>query len=119
MRSSALKSAIELAANGEGPVAKLVAGCVEVGVIVPSILTAALTKAGYSVTYHTGPGESATEGDAPVGAWVLITQPSGKDGRVVVARAYSSDKPDALLQAVCAWLKEESAGVVNDSLLTV
>jgi hypothetical protein len=117
MQSRSLKHAIALAESGTGSIAKLVAGAIEVGVIVPSILAKRLEDAGYSVTYHVGPGENTEEGDSPNGAWVLIRVP-GKKGPEIVARAFSHDKPDAILQAVYAWLKEE-ANTSSPALVTV
>jgi hypothetical protein len=116
MRAACLAEVIKLTeVSGAGPIAQLVRQAVEVGTVVPSILTKSLENAGYVVTYRTGPGEDADPGDAKVGAWVTVTK-KGKKGPIVVARGYSHDKGDALLQAVYAWLKEE-AGVEGSPIL--
>lgn len=119
MRQRSTKKMIELATEGKGQIARIVAGCVEVGIVVPSLLRTALEEAGCTVTYHEGPGENAKEGDHPHGAWVLIKATvEGATEPEVVARAYSENKAEALLHAVYAWLKEE-AGVVDKGIVTV
>jgi len=93
---------IELANLATGPFANITAKAVEVGVVVPSILLDELESAGYEVKYYSGPKDSAAEGDAPVGAWVKVWK-----GKELVARAYSHDVQDAMLQAIYAAMKEE------------
>lgn len=107
MRSTALQNAIRLARLGHGPISNIAAGAVEMGIIVPSALTRLLTDAGYSITYHEGPGEDAPEGKHPIGAWVLVKL----DGEVK-ARAYSHDEADALVQAVYGAMREEDGATV-------
>ncbi len=112
MRSAVLKHAIELSQKKAGPISKIAANAYEAGIIVPSILKAGLEKAGYKVTFHEKPGENAPEGDAKIGAWVLVQK-----GGEIHARAYSHDRQDALLQAVYAAMREENARVVVDAEL--
>lgn len=109
MRAFALKTAIEIAQTARGPIGKIIASAVEVGVIVPSILRAKLKEAGYVTTYHSGPGEHAPQGPHPHGAWVQVRLPQPGGESLLVARAYSEDETDALLQAVVACMKEEQA----------
>ena len=85
MRTPCLKHAIELALAGVGPIADIVARSQEVGTIVPSILTKNLEKAGYVISYRSGPGVDAPPGSTRVGAWVLVFDKED----TVVARAYS------------------------------
>lgn len=128
MRKSMLDATLALAAEEYGPWGILVNQCSEVGVIVPSQLRKALDEAGLVVTYHSGPGPDAEEGEHPHGAWVLVRKPSSTQGIeskssfssdnpdeiVIVARAYSSDETDALLQAVAAEVRAEAAPYVQD-----
>lgn len=107
MRSAVLQNAIRLASAGNGVISKIVRGAVSKESINAAKLKTLLTEAGYSVTYHEGPGEDAPEGQHPHGAWVLVRQ----DG-VVKARAYSHDEDDALLQAVYGAMREEDGAVV-------
>lgn len=103
MRSESLKHAIKLAQSKCGPLGAIAEKAVEVGVIVPSVLATKLKEAGYAITYHEAPGESAKEGKAKHGAWVIVKL---KDD--LVARAYSHDDGDAILQAVYAAMKDEA-----------
>lgn len=102
MRSAVLQAAIKLAQSSSGPISKIAAGATSKGGISAFKLRSLLDEAGYSVTYHEGPGGDAPEGKHPNGAWVLIKQ----DG-IVKARAYSHDEEDALLQAVYGAMREE------------
>lgn len=104
MRSASTKHAIELANAAAGPLSVIAAKAIEVGVIVPSILKAALAEAEYAVTFHDGPGEDAKEGKGKHGAWCLV-----RKGDAIVARAFSHDEGDALVQAIYAAMKEEAA----------
>lgn len=113
MRAVSLQHAIALTKLGHGPISKITAGAVEAGIIVPSILKALLTDAGYAVTYHEGPRDDAPEGKAPVGAWVRV-----KLDNAIAAQAYSHDEGDALLQAIYAAMREEDGRVVVDQKLT-
>lgn len=106
MRTPVLQHAISLTKKGNGPLSKIAAGAVEAGIIVPSILKALMTDAGYAITYHEGPRDDAPEGKAPIGAWVRVKL----DG-AIAAQAYSHDEGDALLQAVYAAMREEDAAV--------
>lgn len=103
MRKASIDRSVELAMAGAGPAAKLAAGAVEVGIIVPSILVAAIKKAGFKVGYYEGPEEDAKEGKHPHGAWVRVADKEGN----VIARAYSHDEKDAILQAWFALMLEE------------
>lgn len=107
MRSAVLHTAIRLAQRESGPISKIAAGAIGRGSISTSKLKTLLTEAGYSVTYHEGPGEDAPEGKHPVGAWVMVKL----DGEVK-ARAYSHDEEDALLQAVWGAIREEDGAAV-------
>lgn len=107
MRTAALQGAIRLAQLGSGPISKVAAGAVGRGTLSSAKLKTLLEEAGYSVTYHEGPGEDAPEGSHPNGAWVLVKQ----DG-IVKARAYSHDEDDALLQAVYGAMREEDGAAV-------
>lgn len=113
MQTAHTKKLVELAQAQAGPVAKVAVKAAEAGILVPSILKSSLEAAGYKVTYHKEGGETAPLGDGVNGAWVLVKD---KDGHVV-ARAYSHDRPDALLQAVYAWLREEYAAVHGPNAL--
>lgn len=114
MQTAHTKKLVELTTAAAGPVAKIAVKASEAGILVPSILKKSLEDAGYKITYHKEPGENAPQGDHTHGAWVLVKD---KDGHVV-ARAYSHDKPDALLQAVYAWLREEYAATHGPNNLT-
>ena len=113
MRTTSMQAAIKLAQLGHGPISKIAAGAIKGTVISPTILKDMLTSAGYSVTYHEGPGEDAPEGPHPNGAWVLV-----KLNNIVAARAYSHDEPDALLQAIYAAMREEDGAVTVADELT-
>lgn len=107
MRTESMKAAINLAKTVEGRFcsimkASLVKTATGDHAVIPDLLKANLEKAGYVVTYHEGPGEDTKEGDAKHGAWVLVRH----DGKLV-ARAFSHDKDDALIQAVYAEMKGE------------
>lgn len=107
MRTAVLQNAIKLAHRASGPISKIAADAVNRGGISVSKLNTLLTEAGYSVTYHEGPGEDSPEGTHPNGAWVLVKL----DG-VVKARAFSHDEEDALLQAVNGAMREEDGAAV-------
>lgn len=102
MRSECTKDLVDIVNKGISGLTQPLKDALEVGIIVPSILRKNLEKAGYVITYHVGPGESADVGKHKHGAWVQIR----KDG-VLVGRAYSHDEGDALLQAVYGMVKEE------------
>lgn len=120
MNNLALKQAIAIAKAGHGPAGKLVAEAIEVGVIVPSILEARLKAAGFTVL-------SWLPGDIPDGkaeplaklSEVHIRRPStdadhvSHGDSVLVARAVSHDRPDALVQAMWGAVKEEAAAVLG------
>lgn len=107
MQTAHIKAMVALAQAGAGPLAQLAARAVEVGVIVPSVLEAELVKAGYSVESHHGDKH---------GVWLEVTRSATeaeiKDGahtgRTIAARAFSHDRPDALLQAIFAVIKDEA-----------
>lgn len=104
MRTASTEHAIKLAKAANGPISVVAAKAVEVGVIVPSLLKAALSEAEYAVTFHEGPGDDAKEGKARHGAWCIVRRKGA-----VVARAFSHDEGDALVQAIYAAMKEEAA----------
>ena len=103
MRAKSLEAAVQLAQAEAGPIAAIVNKSIEIGVIFPSLLTANLKAAGYAINYRAGTG---------YGAWVLVTRDAlteyDDDNPTIVARAFSHDEPDALLQAVFAAMKEEA-----------
>lgn len=133
MKAQSTKQMIALAALGHGPLSRVAATAVEAGIVVPSVLRSALERAGYAVTYHEGPGEDSPEGKHPHGSWVQVRKvgpakvrhqgaDAGEPSFVevdgpVVARAYSHDDGDALLQAVYGAMREEDAAVVVDEEL--
>ena len=108
MRQAALQQMIELAKVTDGPFSKCVREATEVGVVVPSILETNLRAAGFAINYEPGDGH---------GAWVLVSTNGATaydetlDGNV--ARAFSYDQADALLQAINAELKEEATLLVH------
>lgn len=103
MRSASTKHATELAKKPTGPLSAIAATAIEVGVIVPSVLKAALLEADYSIAYYED-AKCVKEGKAKHGAWTLV-----RLGEEIVARAFSHDEGDALVQAIYAAMKEEAA----------
>lgn len=100
MRTESIKTMITLATALNHPISVAVLEAKEVGVIVPSILQSKLEALGYEITYHEGP--DGPEGDAKHGAWVRVSKAD-----TIIARAYSHDRGDALIQAILGWLKEQ------------
>lgn len=104
MRQAALKDFIKRSALDTTKLGEAVRNAVEVGVVVPSILERNLQDLGYTIKQTPG---------AAHGVWIQVTEkrePQEGDeltteDEVVVAQAFSSDKGDALLQAIYAELK--------------
>lgn len=94
---------IKVAHENDTAVSAIVKKATEAGMIVPSILTAALEAAGYAVNYMASPNG---------GAKVLITKDEAtaydEENPNIVARSVSGDKAEALLRAVYSWLHEEA-----------
>lgn len=107
MQTAHVKTMVKLAQAGAGPLAKIAARAVEVGVIVPSVLEAELVKA--ACTVESEPGDKH-------GCWLKVFRAATdeevrggvSDGRMLVAQAFSHDRPDALLQAIYAALREDA-----------
>lgn len=102
MKSACLADLIRISKVTDGPFSKAVRESTEVGVVVPSILETKLKANGLSINHQAG---------ADHGNWVLVTttkteayEPKDKG---IVARAFSHDRGDALLQAVYAEMKQE------------
>ena len=102
MQANNLAFVLEQAAAGSGAFAKAVRDSIEVGVVVPSILRAKLSDAGFTVADDKV--AVADYGFASLGTLkrVLVTHP--KQG--LVAMGASSDLDDALLHAVLGYFRE-------------
>lgn len=102
MRKVCTDHMVKISRDVDGPFSKIVSQATEIGIVVPSILTSKLLEAGYSINYQ--------EGDKH-GCWVLISKDKATsydvDNPNIVARAFSHDKADALLQAIYSEMKEE------------
>ncbi len=96
MRTSSMKTMIELANKGTTDLHKIVQQSTEIGMVVPSVLKSKLEVGGYLVTFHSDP-----DGGPNTGNWVRVS----KDN-TIIARAYSHDQNDSLVQAILGWLKE-------------
>ena len=94
MRTQAMGEFVLWAAANDSKFANAVRNATEAGFVSASLLEKELQQAGYSVNYTPGEGH---------GAWVEVTE-----GDAVVARGFSQDNADALLQAIRAelWTEE-------------
>jgi hypothetical protein len=101
MRDACVKNMIALATKGTTPLHDIVRKSIEAGIVVPSILKRNLETAGYQITYHIGPGDAAPQGKHKFGSWIIIKYKNQN----VIARAYSHDNADALLQAIYQAIK--------------
>ena len=104
MNVNASKMFVKLAQETKGPFSKIAANSIEVVGVVPSVLEANLEAAKYGVKYKPGEGH---------GFWCAVVDGgSGRGNKTerIVARAFSHDKGDSLLQAIYAEVKAEAAG---------
>ena len=93
MRTTAVEDMVKRS-QGEGLFNQMVRAATEVGVVIPSILKKQLVDAGHIIET-----ETKRVGQTH-GVWAIVM----KDSQVV-ARAFSHDEGDAILQAIYAEMK--------------
>lgn len=93
MKTSSIKSAIDIVNAKNGPLCQLVRQAVEVGVIVPSVVESLLSQAGYKASYRLG----------NVGVFCELHDQAG----VLIGSGYDTDPKSSLLQAIFGAVKDE------------